>query len=143
MGHFLVSLGFEEDFSGLFTGDSTRLRSAPKGPEEPMSMERLSVHIARFQSVTDCVSCVCVCCVSCLVWHYIIFILLDKFKSSCASPERKRSFLSYFISFFPSLFQSSFISFFLACVLLSVCVSAFLVYFSLVASDPFSSSLIS
>ena len=51
VGHFLVSLGFEEDVSGLFTGNSTQLRLVPEGPEEPMSMERLSVHISRFQSV--------------------------------------------------------------------------------------------
>jgi hypothetical protein len=51
VGHFLVSIAFEEDMKGLFTGDSTIVRRAPQAPEEPMSMERLSVHISRFQSV--------------------------------------------------------------------------------------------
>ena len=51
VGHFLVSIAFEEDMKGLFTGDSTVVRRAPLAPEEPMSMERLSVHISRFQSV--------------------------------------------------------------------------------------------
>ena len=49
VGHLLVSIAFEEDFKGLFSGATRR---APSPPEEAMSMERLSAHISRFQSVS-------------------------------------------------------------------------------------------
>ena len=61
MGHFLVSTAFEEDKKGLFNLRNKQLRSAPSAPEELMSMERLSVHISRFQSVCVCDVCVYVC----------------------------------------------------------------------------------
>ena len=71
MGHFLVSTAFEEDKKGLFNLRNKQLRSAPSAPEELMSMERLSVHISRFQSV-----CVCVCAGICICVSLCVYMCM-------------------------------------------------------------------
>ena len=48
LGHFLVSVAFEEDLKGLFLSNAPR--EAPPAPEEQLSVERLGLHIERFKS---------------------------------------------------------------------------------------------
>ena len=48
LGHFLVSVAFEEDLKGLFLNGAPR--EAPPAPEEQLSVERLGLHIERFKS---------------------------------------------------------------------------------------------
>ena len=47
LGHFLLSVAFEEDLAGLFFAECPR--AAPPPPEEQLSVERLSLHIERFK----------------------------------------------------------------------------------------------
>ena len=45
----MLRIQFEEDVAGLFTSAHPHL--APCGPEEKISVERMRVHIARFQAL--------------------------------------------------------------------------------------------
>jgi hypothetical protein len=47
LGHFLLSVAYEEDVHGLFLSDQPR--AAPPPPEEQLSVERLGLHIERFK----------------------------------------------------------------------------------------------
>lgn len=49
VGYITAILQFEEDINGLFTSAQPRL--APIGPEEELSVERLRLHIGRFQAL--------------------------------------------------------------------------------------------
>ena len=49
VGYITAVLQFEEDIAGLFTSAHPRL--APVGPEEELSVERLRLHIGRFQAL--------------------------------------------------------------------------------------------
>ena len=49
IGHVIAKLQFEEDVVGLFTGGKPHL--APEGPAEELSVERLRIHIGRFQAL--------------------------------------------------------------------------------------------
>ena len=113
MGHFLVSTAFEEDRKGLFNPRNKQLRSAPSAPEELMSMERLSVHISRFQSVCVCVCvcvcmcvCVCVCVYVCVCTCVCVCVLVCMCMCVCICTS-----LYPYIFFFPSQIQSLTLSF--------------------------------
>lgn len=54
IGYFVAKIVFKEDVQGLYLAYNPRI--AASGPQEQLSVERLTTHIARFQSIVDQVS---------------------------------------------------------------------------------------